>query len=86
VELLQNPSLAETFSNPDPGLEYQFELLGFASGKEFWTVEDLDNAISLKARFTAVGQPYVTPLPAGAWLLLGGIGALAALRRRRARG
>jgi hypothetical protein len=86
VELLKNPSLATAFSHN--GLDYQFELLGFESGSEFWTVEDLNNPIFLKARFTASGGPVVSPvpLPAGAWFLIAGIGALAVMRRRAARG
>lgn len=87
VELLQNPTVPRTFSHN--GLEYQFELLGFESGREFWTVEDLDNSIFLKARFNVSGTPIVpppVPLPAGAWFLLAGVGALAAMRRRAKRG
>jgi hypothetical protein len=85
VELLRNPSLATTFSHK--GLDYQFELFGFESGPEFWTVEDLDNSIFLQARFNVSGGPIVSPipLPAGAWFLLAGIGGLAVLRRRKAR-
>jgi hypothetical protein len=94
VQLLQNPSVPRTFTHN--GLEYQFELLGFASGPEFWTVEDLDNPILLQARFNVSGTPIVPPqppvepppipLPAGAWFMLAGMGALAIMRRRAKRG
>ena len=86
VQLLKNPALATTFSHN--GLDYQFELFGFESGPQFWTVEDLDNPIFLKARFNVSGGPVVSPvpLPAGAWFLIAGIGALAVMRRRAARG
>lgn len=86
VQLLKNDSLTDLFEHN--GLTYSFELFGFDSGPEFWTIEDLDNSTWLRARFNVTGQPPVSPvpLPAGAWLLLGGIGALAAMKRRRARG
>jgi hypothetical protein len=86
VQLLKNDSLTDLFEHN--GLTYSFELFGFDSGQEFWTIEDLDNSTWLRARFNVSGQPPVSPvpLPAGAWLLLGGIGALAAMKRRRARG
>jgi hypothetical protein len=93
VQLLQNPTVPRTFTHN--GLEYQFELLGFASGPEFWTVEDLDNPILLQARFNVSGTPVVPPeppvepppipLPAGAWFMLAGMGALAIMRRRARR-
>jgi hypothetical protein len=89
VQLLKNDALTDQFVIN--GLTYQFELFGFDSGAEFWTVEDLDNSTWLKARFNVSGfppppPPSVVPLPAGAWLLLGGLGGLALLRRRAARG
>jgi hypothetical protein len=86
VQLLKNPSLMDTFVVN--GLTYQFELFGFDSGSEFWTIENLENDTWLKARFNVSGfpPPSVVPLPAGVWLLLGGLGGLALLRRRGARG
>jgi hypothetical protein len=93
VQLLKNDSLMDRFVVN--GLTYQFELFGFDSGAQFWTIEDLDNSTWLKARFNVSGSPLppppppppppVVPLPAGAWLLLGGLGGLAFLKRRAAR-
>lgn len=92
VRLLKNQSLTDRFTHN--GLTYTFELFGFDRGREFWTIEDLENDAWLKARFNVTGRrppepppgpPPVIPLPAGAWLLLGGLGALAAFRRRQDR-
>ena len=80
VMLLENDSLERTFVHN--GLIYTFELFGFEGGTEFWTIEDRENHAWLQARFSVTE----VPLPAGAWLLLGGVGALAMVRRRRARG
>lgn len=81
VRLLKNDALTDEFTHN--GLTYEFELFGFDSGAEFWTIEDLDNDTWLKARFNVTGQPPVppVPLPAGAWLLIAALGGLGALRR-----
>jgi hypothetical protein len=86
VQLLENNGLTDKFVVN--GLTYEFELFGFDKGAEFWTIEDRDNPAWLRARFNVSGfppPPSVVPLPAGAWLLLGGLGGLALLRRRAAR-
>jgi hypothetical protein len=81
VRLLKNDALTDKFKHN--GLTYEFELFGFDSGAEFWTIEDLDNDTWLKARFNVTGRPPVSPvpLPAGSWLLIGAIGGLGLFRR-----
>jgi hypothetical protein len=82
VRLLKNDSMMDKFTHD--GLTYTFELFGFESGKEFWTIEDLDNDTWLKARFNVTGpggSTPVIPLPAGAWLLIGALGTLGLVRR-----
>ena len=76
VRLLKDDSAAETFTHN--GRVYSFELFGFEGGSEFWTIEDRENHAWLRARFTVTE----VPLPAGAWLLLGGLAGLAMVRRR----
>lgn len=78
------------------GILYILEITGFTiAGKlfsEFWTVEDQKNEAILNARFTQVGvvppkevvpTPSPVPLPAAGWLVLTGLGALAAAKARR---
>ena len=81
VQLLKNDALTDEFTHN--GLTYTFELFGFESGAEFWTIEDLENDTWLRARFNVDGSPVtpVVPQPAGLWLLLGAFGALGVLRR-----
>ncbi len=48
---------------------------------EFWTKEETNNHATIRASFTHT--PNVIPLPAAAWLLIGGLGCLGAAARRR---
>jgi hypothetical protein len=76
VRIEKNDSEAATFEHN--GRIYTFELFGFEGGSEFWTIEDMENHAFLRARFSVTE----VPLPAGAWLLLGGLAGLALVRRR----
>ena len=87
VTLLTNDAITTSFTL-DNGLTYEFELFGFETGLDYWTIEDKDNHSWLKARFNVNGFPpppppplSPIPLPAGVWLLLGGLAGLGALRR-----
>jgi hypothetical protein len=63
------------------------ELLGFVPGTEFWTIENESNTTQLLGRVSFAPPisniPEPVPLPAGGWLLLGGIAGLIPFRRRR---
>ena len=79
------------------GFEYILEITGFTVAgqlfSEFWTTEQQSNSAILQARFTLVGPtdpgpgpeplPSPVPLPAAGWLMLAGLGALAAERARK---
>jgi hypothetical protein len=83
VMLLTNDAKTDSFTVN--GLTYTFQLFGFDSGPVFWTIEDRDNHTWLKAVFNVEGLPPVSeiPLPAGVWLLLGGLAGLGLMRRRK---
>lgn len=65
--------------------KYYLSITGFlynnAEFTSFLTKEDADNKAVLMAKFTA--DPNVIPLPAAAWLLIGGLGCLGVAARRR---
>lgn len=92
VTILDNTGQQETFEVA--GFLYILEITGFtqagAAFSEFWTAEDQANSAILRARFTLVGPvdpidppPSPVPLPAAGWMVLTGLGALAAARARR---
>lgn len=71
--------------------KYAFDILGFKQNGQtvdtFWTKEKADNSASLYARFTYAENintgPSPIPVPAAGFLLMGGLGVLGALSRRR---
>jgi hypothetical protein len=73
------------------GVEYTLSILGFipeggsTPSTFFFSDEELDNSATLQAVFTEFVPPNVIPLPAAAWMLLAGIGGLAAVGRRKKR-
>lgn len=92
VTILDNAAQQETFEVA--GFLYILEITGFTQAgvafSEFWTAENQANSAILRARFTLVGSvppidppPAPVPLPAAGWMVLTGLGALAATRARR---
>lgn len=92
VKILDNTGQQEAFEVN--GFLYILEITGFIQNgeffTEFWTAEDDVNEAILRARFTLVGPvdpidppPAPVPLPAAGWMVLTGLGALAATRARR---
>lgn len=76
------------------GVTYLLDITGFLYNgvlmDYFWTQEQKDNQALLMARFTVVPDnppppppPPEVPLPASVFLLLGGLGGMSLLRRRR---
>ena len=79
------------------GFLYILEITGFTVAgqlfSQFWTQENASNSALLRARITLVGPangggegeptPSPVPLPAAGWMVLTGLGALAAARARR---
>ncbi|MFA7408287.1 MAG: THxN family PEP-CTERM protein [Anaerolineaceae bacterium] len=68
--------------------EYVLHITGFLDGKgnpvsEFWTVEGKTNTASLQGVFTHKANIAPIPLPAAGFLLLGAIGGLGLVARRR---
>jgi hypothetical protein len=86
VTAVLNEAASDTFEID--GVEYIFDILGFQVGTEvftqFFTKERTTNEAELRATFRTV-EPNVVPLPAAGWLLIAGLGGLAAIRRRQTR-
>lgn len=82
-----NPSASETFTITEGGVEYTylFDVTGFNTDG-FWTVENGTNSAELMARYTVEENLAPVPLPAAAWMLLAGIGALFSRRIASAAG
>ncbi len=92
VSILDNAASDQSFEID--GFLYILEITGFTQGgaffTEFWTQENAANSAILRAKFTLVGPvdpvdppPSPVPLPAAGWMVLTGLGALAAARARR---
>ena len=92
VTILDNAAQQDAFEVD--GFLYILEITGFIKDgvafSEFWTAEDQANEAILRARFTLVGPvdpidppPSPVPLPAAGWMVLTGLGTLAAARARR---
>lgn len=83
-----NPSSSETFTITEGGVEYTylFDVTGFNRPEGFWTVENDTNSAELMARYTVEENLAPVPLPAAAWMLLAGIGALFSRRIASAAG
>lgn len=58
-------------------------LVGFTAGTTFLTAEGLRNDAVLRASFTTDPILAPVPLPAAGWMLIAGVGGLAAMRRRK---
>lgn len=87
VQATLNNATAQTFTVD--GVEYTINLDSFGGfGTEgglptFWTVEGQSNTADLMMSYSTYIPPAPIPLPATAWMLLAGIGGLAAYRRRQ---
>lgn len=93
VTILDNTAQQESFELD--GFLYILEITGFTQAglffSEFWTQEDAANSAILQAQFKLIGPadpgvdpgPSPVPLPAAAWMMLTGLGALVAARARR---
>jgi hypothetical protein len=79
-----NQGASETFKVD--GKSYMFNISGFEYGLNnsvlgtFWTKEKMANHANLVASYSVV--PSV-PLPAAGWMLIAGIGGIAAMRKRK---
>ncbi|MEM7076691.1 MAG: THxN family PEP-CTERM protein [Pseudomonadota bacterium] len=86
VTLVNSQDLTEVVNTPDGPLT--LTILGFDTGSgpfsSFLTLEDESNFATLRAEFLApIPGTTVVPLPAAGWMLLAGVGGLAAFGRRR---
>lgn len=85
VQATLNDAVAETFTIN--GTEYTIDITGFDIPDQngiptFWTVENRSNSAQLYAGLTQF-TPAPVPLPAAGWMLVAGLGGLAAARRRK---
>lgn len=88
VQITANPAGVETVAIG--GVDYSFDITGFSGLAledgipTFWTREGRLNSANIKGVFTEYVEPAAIPLPASGLLLMGVMGGIAALRRRKA--
>ena len=78
-----NLGASDTFTIDN--VDYVFNITAFQVGNsdlsEFWTKEGAANSAVLRAEFTAKENINPIPLPAAGWMLIAGLGGMAAMRK-----
>ncbi|AXI48380.1 hypothetical protein C1J03_21730 [Sulfitobacter sp. SK012] len=87
VTLVNAQDLSQVFDVD--GQDFTLTVLGFDTGSgpfsSFLTSENQSNSATLSASFSLAEEVPPVPLPAAGWMLMAGIGGIAATRRRKSK-